>query len=429
MRSLGSVMGSGLWYVLCLASLALVLGQLSVLIRAFRQERGRRALIPAALILLLGFGICVILMDCAQSRVYSAADRERVAAFQWALFALPWAGYAAAEALSAFLLLRQIREERRYRKSHLTLNAIRQSVDLLPEGLSVSEDDGTVFLSNLRMNELCRMLTGGSLADAGKLRHRVREIGEEQNGQYLVWTEDGGTWLFTEKPFAAEGRQVSQLTAADVTETVRVIEELRKKNDHLLDLQRRMRAVSELSADMFTAQEEAAARAALHNQLGQVLLMGRHLLVHPENTDAKMVCIATKQMNAILLGEYKGPVPEAEDLLRQTAAMAKSIGVTVELSGTIPESESVRIILAHAVQECAANTVKHASGDCLTVEVADDGDSTSFVIANNGEPPKAVIVESGGLLSLRRSIEAAGGTMTVLSEPEFLLSVKMPKYE
>ena len=215
MRSLGSVMGSGLWYVLCLASLALVLGQLSVLIRAFRQERGRRALIPAALILLLGFGICVILMDCAQSRVYSAADRERVAAFQWALFALPWAGYAAAEALSAFLLLRQIREERRYRKSHLTLNAIRQSVDLLPEGLSVSEDDGTVFLSNLRMNELCRMLTGGSLADAGKLRHRVREIGEEQNGQYLVWTEDGGTWLFTEKPFAAEGRQVSQLTAAE----------------------------------------------------------------------------------------------------------------------------------------------------------------------------------------------------------------------
>ena len=258
---------------------------------------------------------------------------------------------------------------------------------------------------------------------------QLMDSGEEQNGQYIIILPRGDVWLFARRKLTAGVREYDQLTAADVTERYRITEELKAKNEHLQELQTRMKAVSELSGDMFVAQEEANARSALHNQLGQVLLMGRHLLVHPENTDAKMVCIATKQMNAILLGEYKGPVPEAEDLLRQTAAMAKSIGVTVELSGTIPESESVRIILAHAVQECAANTVKHASGDCLTVEVADDGDSTSFVIANNGEPPKAVIVESGGLLSLRRSIEAAGGTMTVLSEPEFLLSVKMPKYE
>ena len=422
------MMGSGLWYVLCLASLALVLGQLSVLIRAFRQERGRRALIPAALILLLGFGICVILMDCAQSRVYSAADRERVAAFQWALFALPWAGYAAAEALSAFLLLRQIREERRYRKSHLTLNAIRQSVDLLPEGLSVSEDDGTVFLSNLRMNELCRMLTGGSLADAGKLRHRVREIGEEQNGQYLVWTEDGGTWLFTEKPFAAEGRQVSQLTAADVTETVRVIEELRKKNDHLLDLQRRMRAVSELSADMFTAQEEAAARAALHNQLGQVLLMGRHCLEHPDSTDAEMVRMTTKEMNRFLLREAEAPAAGNAavmdgDLMQEALLMVRSIGVQADIRGELPRDPARRVLLAHTVQECAANTVKHAEGDRLGITVSGD----TVRITNNGKPPKGPVTESGGLLALRRSVEEAGGSMSVESSPAFVLEIRFPE--
>ena len=427
MRSLGSVMGSGLWYVLCLASLALVLGQLSVLIRAFRQERGRRALIPAALILLLGFGICVILMDCAQSRVYSAADRERVAAFQWALFALPWAGYAAAEALSAFLLLRQIREERRYRKSHLTLNAIRQSVDLLPEGLSVSEDDGTVLLSNLRMNELCRMLTGGSLADAGKLRHRVREIGEEQNGQYLVWTEDGGTWLFTEKPFAAEGRQVSQLTAADVTETVRVIEELRKKNDHLLDLQRRMRAVSELSADMFTAQEEAAARAALHNQLGQVLLMGRHCLEHPENADEDVVYMTTRQMNAFLLGEAEVPEGEKDDVLRQALYLAGSIGVTVGLKGPIRDDRTQQKLLSLAIRECAANTVKHAEGSRLEVKVREEGNRTVITLTNNGRPPKGEVEESGGLLTLRHRVEDAGGSMQIQSLPVFRLTMVLPK--
>ena len=100
---------------------------------------------------------------------------------------------------------------------------------------------------------------------------------------------------------------------------------------------------------------------------------------------------------------------------------AKSIGVTVELSGTIPESESVRIILAHAVQECAANTVKHAEGDRIMIDISDTG----IVITNNGRPPKGTIAESGGLLSLRRKIEAMGGTMLIESDPAFALHIQL----
>lgn len=429
MTGLNAIGGSPLYYILCTVSLALVIGQLSALIQMFRHRRNKAAVFIAAANMLLGICLFVIMMDCSQSRIESAEDAALYRPFQRALFALPWIYYAAAEVVSTAVLILMIRGYLIYMDSHLTPDAVRATVDLLPEGISISSEDGTVLLSNLRMNELCRELTGGLLSDANRFIEQLMDSGEEQNGQYIIILPRGDVWLFARRKLTADGREYDQLTAADVTERYRITEELKAKNEHLQELQTRMKAVSELSGDMFVAQEEANARSALHNQLGRVLLMGRHLLIHPENTDAKMVCIATKQMNAILLGEYKGPVPEAEDLLRQTAAMAKSIGVTVELSGTIPESESVRIILAHAVQECAANTVKHASGDCLTVEVADDDDSTSFVIANNGEPPKAVIVESGGLLSLRRSIEAAGGTMTVLSEPDFLLSVKMPKYE
>ena len=101
--------------------------------------------------------------------------------------------------------------------------------------------------------------------------------------------------------------------------------------------------------------------------------------------------------------------------------MARSIGVTVDINGDLPEQASARTILAHAIQECAANTVKHAGGDRLNVTLSEN----EIVITNNGKPPKGEIAESGGLLSLRRSVEEAGGTMTVQSQPEFILSIQL----
>jgi Lhr-like helicase len=47
-------------------------------------------------------------------------------------------------------------------------------------------------------------------------------------------------------------------------------------------------------------------------------------------------------------------------------------------------------------------------------------------ITNNGAPPKAKIKEGGGLSSLRRRIEKAGGTVTVHSLPVFVLEVTLP---
>ena len=218
----------------------------------------------------------------------------------------------------------------------------------------------------------------------------------------------------------------------DVTERYRIIDELEEKNDHLLDIRRRMKAVSDLSGDMFVAQEEADARAALHNQLGQVLLMGRHYILHPDVTDPDVVYAATKQMNQFLLGESEEPYQGEEDAVTSAITMSNSIGVRVEIKDTAhPDSayakgtvasleERIKVILAQAITECAANTVKHAEGDTVTVTI--DQEKT-IRITNNGKPPKGEIAVSGGLLSLRRRILEAGGTMELESAPAFLLTL------
>ena len=181
------------WYVIMLSALALVIGSLALLIRCFLARRGRRTLLCAGILLSAAFLLFLVLMDCARF-AYLAEPDPRYRPFQLTLFGLPWILYMAAEVILYTFLGLLARDDIRYRRAHLTPDTIRETVDLLPEGICISAQDGTVVLSNLRMNNLCRMLTGGSLSDGVRFRKHLEETGNEQNGEILVHAPDGKIW-------------------------------------------------------------------------------------------------------------------------------------------------------------------------------------------------------------------------------------------
>ena len=106
--------------------------------------------------------------------------------------------------------------------------------------------------------------------------------------------------------------------------------------------------------------------------------------------------------------------------------MARQIGVTVQVTGELPKGGQARVWIAQAIDQCAANAVRHAGGDRLTLKVTQSDALVTAEFSNNGSPPKGPIVETGGLAALRRAIESAGGRMLVQSEPAFLLCISLP---
>ena len=426
MNSIYSVFDKPLGLLLLLLALFLVMGQTAAFPLSLRERRSRKQTLSAALHLLVGFLVFVILLDGYGNVNDASIPRDSVQT-GWFVFSLPWMVYAAYELLSVLLLLCQLRAYRRYKNGTVTPDAIRQTVDLLPEGICVSQADGSVRLSNLKMVALCRELTGERLSDARKLWTYLEQSGEDQGGKRLIHTPHGEVWLFAKDTLTAQGRAYERTSAVNVTERYRITEELRAKNAHLQQIQRRMKEASDLSAEMFVKQEEANARSALHNELGQVLLMGRHYVLHPESTDSAMVALMTRQMNSFLLGESRAPAAEAQDELRRAISTAASIGVSVELKGAAPEEGRLRAVLAAAIRECAANAVKHAEGDRLFAAITRTAAGTVMTVTNNGRPPKGPVAESGGLLSLRRSAEAAGGQMRIQSLPAFSLTLTFPE--
>ena len=153
----------------------------------------------------------------------------------------------------------------------------------------------------------------------------------------------------------------------------------------------------------------------VHDAMGRSLLTIQDLMNNSGQTEKK---IAALQSAVSVLSDIR---PSIADTLAEAVSSAERLGVRVELIGGIPEGISAESLLTAAVRECVTNCLRHAGGDTVFVEISREKSNLAVTITNNGTPPNGEITEGSGLSSLRHSVEAGGGEMSVLSSPRFQL--------
>ena len=116
-------------------------------------------------------------------------------------------------------------------------------------------------------------------------------------------------------------------------------------------------------------------------------------------------------------------IDEWEQLLKAS----KAVEVKIVRNGDIPKRGQNRKIILVAIHECLTNTVKHANGTNMWVDIITDESNMSVRLSNDGRKPSGQIKETGGLLNLRNMVEAAGGRMIIERTPEFVLRLELPK--
>ena len=216
------------------------------------------------------------------------------------------------------------------------------------------------------------------------------------------------------------------MTAADMTKQYRVTEALSEKNRHLKEVHARMRSVAEKERSLAATREVMTARMIVHNRMGAVLLSGKYYLDHPENVKEEELLHLLEYSSRFLLEEAEQP-DKKKDILQESVETAGRIGVTVEITGKFPENDTASALIAQAIDQCAANTVRHAGGDRLSVTITENESRIEVGFTNNGRAPEVPVTETGGLAALREAVEEAGGMMAVQSEPAFLLTLAIPK--
>ena len=420
MSTVWSVLTTPLGVALRLGAMLLTVAQLYLLLRTRLQHSGPGPLLRSGLHALWGLLLLTLLMDGAYRVEYLPYERAYPFAVRF-VGSLPWAAVAALEAASGLVCLLSAWRIRAYARSHPSAQSVKQTVDLLPTGFCVAEEEGLTLLSNLKMNACSLALTGRSAADAEALWQAALARGERREGKLLVRLPDGAALLMERGRFEQDGRRLVQLTAEDVTEQFRMTATLEEKNARLQEVQARLKTYQRQRRELVIRQELLAARTTVHNQLGGVLLTGKYYLEHPGRMDRTALFLLLRHLNSYLLSEAEAP-EDGTDRYDRALQAAAGFGVTVEVTGELPPPGTLRSLLGQAVVECAANAVKHAGGDrlCLTLE------PKGFTITNNGAPPPAEIRPAGGLLSLRQAAEEAGCTVRIQSSPRFALTVTQP---
>ena len=411
--------------ILSVLGMLLVLGQIYLVANAFSLKRSVPLRAAAVIQLLLGAVWFCLYLDGGFNPTYFERERTFLPLTEW-ISRSPWIVVAAIEAAFAALLCVSLIAVRRYRRKNLSQSAIKETVDMLPVGICFSKADGTVVLKNLLADSLCYELTGSSLNDANAFWESIEATGEHRDLVTIVMLPSGKAIICQKSEITVDDTPYIQLIASDITEQYQITSELREKNQKLLDIQKRMKSYGTMAARLAMTEEILRARVSVHDEMGHLLLSGKYYLDHPGAGDKERLLEMERFTHLLLMREGEEPDEMTHDPVEDALTAARAMGVTVAVSGDLPDSDKQKKLLGQAIRECAANAVKHASGDRMDVRLISGGERFTANLTTNGDPPAEPIRESGGLLNLRRMIEGAGGMMTVSAKPQFALTCVLP---
>ena len=336
-----------------------------------------------------------------------------------------------------------------YKKSRdmITTRSIKESIDLLPDGVCFSTDRGMPILMNSRMRQLCTEFTGEGLMDTEKFWRDLRNGNVRKGIRPLKQREaafidtNGQVWDFRRSKLSYGGEKVTEISAVNITTQYHLHKELVARYERLNDVNSRLHHFSEEVEKVTREKEILAAKIKLHDEIGRSLLILRSYLTEtPEKsaqteTPEKSAQTETPDRSRLLpLWQYivtsmqEGTIlKEREDSLLLLKKEAADFNVDIFLEGLLPANPSVRNVIFAAVRECAGNTAKHARGDRLFITIHDTEENTEVFITNNGNAPGGSIHETGGLKNLRKMVEERGGSMQIKSSPVFVLHLCFPE--
>lgn len=325
-----------------------------------------------------------------------------------------------------------------FRRERIGRASIKESLDNLPSGICFADQSGLVILSNRQMYRLCYTLMGMDLQHISELldalekpQAGIQSVGADTN---VYRFPEGKVWKFTQSSITdADGNAYTQMLAVDVTALYEKRDELEQENRRLEEVNARARNLYAQLDDIVREEENFAVKTHVHDEMGELLGLTRNMLTQRELPPERLKALGKRwehigdTLGAV--GKQDGDAFDSDKTLAELTERIAGIGVALHVRGEFPQKSGAAYLLTAAVRECAINTVRHAKGSEMTVELTKTPHSLIAAITNDGLAPAGEVVEGGGLSALRRRIEGTGGAMQVESTPRFRLVITLPGKE
>lgn len=314
----------------------------------------------------------------------------------------------------------------RWRRRNLTGKSIKDALNSLPAGICCYEGNGHIVLKNTVMEKLYNDLFNEPLLNGITGTQKIYKEAKVLEKRQIV-TSGNKFFTLSVDETVSKGRKLFILTASDITEEYGKHRELSQKREAVELLNKKLLAYNKEITMVISQKEILNAKIQIHDTMGGALLAAKRYITgdSAEELKKQIVSELTSGVNYLL----SSPDSNRPDLYEKIIETADKLGVKICLTGELIEDSARKNILLTGMHECLTNTIRHAKGDELYVDITENEREIRICYTNNGIKPQKTVSEGGGLSSLRCLVEEIGGSMEISYSEKYELRIILPKEE
>ncbi|MGI6257631.1 MAG: sensor histidine kinase [Anaerovoracaceae bacterium] len=322
---------------------------------------------------------------------------------------------------------------RREIRTHISAISVYLAIDSLQTAILFCKKKGSIILINSKMIQVMNFMAGTAFRNGKEFYEEIIVSGNclpgcekiQMEGEVVYRLPDGRVWLFTKTDLIYGTKTYVQLTASDVTKQWEMIQELNRQRDRLQTKSEELKEAIENISKICHKEESIRIKSRFHDVLGQRIAILLRSLREGEVPDEKLLSdFAYDFLKDIREGETKRNVESQIETMRR---VMKTIGVSLHISGEMPEEAEAASVFADILMEATTNAVRHGLATDIYISAGQRQGEDFMTIRNNGRPPSMPIVEGGGIGQMRKRVETASGTLDITQQPEYELSISIPK--
>ena len=308
--------------------------------------------------------------------------------------------------------------------------SIKEAFDNLPTGVCFFNEAGLPVLCNHAMQRFSFAVCGKDVQYITDLEHCLDKdfaptTDAKKDGRVFV-LPDGRAWHLEKRTITNEsGDLYTQYIAADVTELHENRVALQEETEQLRRVQSDLKVLAANIMTVTREEEILNTKMRVHDEMGKCLVAAQKYL-QADSDESIPDSVAAAWQRAVSMIKYSNETDD-EGMLLQIRKTCESIHLRFVQTGELPKEERAAYLLTCAVRECVTNAARYADASELYAVFTESGTDAAVTVYNNGKSPDSEIVEGGGLSTLRRRVERAGGIMIIQSLPKFQLTVTVPK--
>ena len=324
--------------------------------------------------------------------------------------------------------------------------SIKEALDCPQHGALFADSRGHNKLVNSSMEGLLDSLNLTSLTRyeplAKQLRHLATDkivpagiagqgasnsgIGSGTSVNFRINDPQGRTWILNRTQLADRGHFLTQLIALDVSRYMSLSQELSDEIDSFQERQKQLAQETARLEEALTKRLVLRTRSSIHDTISQRISFVHRFLEDGVSDEERLA-----QLQELLAGRptdlsHDRKLIPAAVWLATLQDLASSAQLDLHISGDLPTPEDRALLFVQVLREGITNVLIHTTSTEMSVKMWEDARSYWLEVSNPGRVTTTPSYGTG-LSNLEARLEAVGGSLAILTTPNFTLRARLPR--